>query len=135
VTNPTPLPRGERTLGLNRFAILGLTLLLVPGLTGVASAQGLRPRLSEDLKDKLSAGDNAATRAILSATDATVDALVQRQDLRVIKRLKTGWVVEVPAGKLNQVANDGGVDQLSSDGVMRSQMAITNVTIGADILI
>jgi serine protease AprX len=50
-----------------------------------------------------------------------------------VKRLATGAVLEVPAGALAAVAADPNVDQLSSNYAIRSQMAVTNQTIGADL--
>ncbi len=50
------------------------------------------------------------------------------------RRLNGGAVVDVPAGALAALAQDGDVDQLSSNSVVRSMMAVTNETIGSALL-
>src|SRR5207244_8969903 len=55
-----------------------------------------------------------------------------RHGLRVRRTLTSGAVLDVPAGRLDEVAADADVPQLSGDHVMRGQMAVTDVAIGAD---
>ena len=93
-----------------------------------------RAQLSEDLKRKIQAGDASATSAILSCSQATCDKLAARHGLRVSRRLNGGAVVDVPAGGLAALAQDSDVDQLSSNSVVRSMMAVTNETIGSALL-
>ena len=71
---------------------------------------------------------------ILSGSQAKVDELAARHGLRVSRRLNGGAVVDVPAGALAGLSQDGEVDQLSSNSVVRSMMAVTNETIGAALL-
>ena len=99
-----------------------------------AAAQGRRARMSEDLERKIASGDASATSVILSGSQATVDELAARHGLHVSRRLKSGAVVDVPAGALAGLAQDGDVDQLSSNSVVRSMMAVTNQTIGSALL-
>jgi serine protease AprX len=113
-----------------------LTALLSAGvLLGAADAhaQGRRARVSSDLAERIDAGDAGATTVIVTGTDAQLGQLVARHRLGVVKRLATGAVLEVPAGALAAVAADPNVDQLSSNYAIRSQMAVTNQTIGADL--
>src|SRR5687767_15020715 len=99
-----------------------------------AAAQGRHARLSEDLAQKLAAGDSRATSVILSGSQTKVDELAARHGLRVTRRVNGGAVVDVPAGALAGLAQDGEVDQLSSNSVVRSMMAVTNESIGAALL-
>jgi serine protease AprX len=116
---------GSRRLGfLLFFVILGLT---VPE---DALAQR-RPRLSDDLARRLRAGDARDTSVIVTGTAEQVDGLAARHGLRVRKRLSGGAVIDVPAGRLAEVADDAGIDQLSGNAVVRSNMAVTNEAIGA----
>ena len=111
----------------------GLVLLLVLlGLTvpGEASAQR-RARLSDDLAARLGAGDAAGTSVIVTGTAEQIDGVAARHGLRVRKRLQGGAVLEVPAGRLADLASDAGIDLLSGNSIVRSNMAVTNEAIGA----
>ena len=114
-------------------------LLALASLPGPAGRQrcgrtGQGAKLSEDLKRKIQAGDASATSVILSGSQATCDELAARHGLRVSRRLNGGAVVDVPAGALAALSQDGDVDQLSSNSVVRSMMAVTNETIGSALL-
>ena len=98
-----------------------------------ASAQR-RPRLSEDLVQRLARGDAEATQVIVTATQSRVDRIAARHRLRVRARLATGAVLEVPAGGLAMLAEDEEADVLSEDQVVRPHMAVTNAAIGADLV-
>ena len=71
---------------------------------------------------------------IVTGTDAQVNTLAARHGLRITKRLVTGAVVDVPAGALAALADDPQADYLSSNHVVAAQMAVTNQSIGADII-
>ncbi len=115
--------------GVCGFAVAAA--LLVPS---DALGQNRRARLSEDLAHRLEVGDVADSRVILTGTDEQVDLLVARHGLRLRQRIKSGAVVDVPAGALSALAADGGADHLSTDQVVRSSMAVTNTAIGADLV-
>jgi serine protease AprX len=122
--------------GTSAALLCGLALF---GAVSEASAQqhtvrANRARLSHDLVARLRSGDTSDTSVIVTGSQARVDRLAARHGLRVSKRLESGAVLDVPAGKLAAVANDADVDQLSSNQQMRSQMAVTNQTIGADLV-
>ena len=99
-----------------------------------ASAQGRHARLSRDLAERVRAGDVREASVIVTGTDAQVQDLAVRHGLRIKKRLATGAVVEVPAGALAALADDPAADQLSSNHVVVAQMAVTNQSIGADLV-
>ena len=92
-----------------------------------AQAQGRRVvRLSDDLANKLEQGDTSATSVIVGGGQAQAMAVAARHGLQVIKLLATSVVVDVPAGRLAALANDPGVDALSSDQNVKSSMAVSN---------
>ena len=114
--------------------LVALASLMAIVAANDATAQGRRARLSEDLAQKLDAGDARATSVILTGSQAKVDALAARHGLRVTRRLNGGAVVDVPAGALTPLSQDGEVDQLASNAVVRSTMEVTNEAIGASLL-
>ncbi len=94
-------------------ALVCSAALLVP--TNEALAKNRGARVSQDLKTRLQAGDNADTSVIITGSKATVDAIAARHGLRIRKRLKSGAVVDVPAGGLAGLTEDGNVDAISSN--------------------
>ena len=111
-------------------ALVCVAALLLP--VSDASAKGQRARVSEDLRNRLRAGDNADTSVIVTGTQARVDAIAARYGLRIRKRLKSGAVLDVPAGRLADLAADRNLDALSGNYRLRSHMGVTTVAIGAD---
>ena len=99
-----------------------------------ASAQGRHARLSSDLAERLRAGDVREASVIVTGTCAQVQELAVRHGLQVKKCLATGAVVQVPAGALAALADDPSVDQLSSNYEVMADMAVTNQSIGADLV-
>jgi serine protease AprX len=100
-----------------------------------ASAQGQRhARLSSDLAERVRVGDQREANVIVTGTDAQVNALAARHGLLITKRLVTGAVVNVPAGALAALADDSEADQISGNLVVGAQMAVTNQSIGADLV-
>src|SRR6185503_6373221 len=99
-----------------------------------ASAQGRHARLSRDLSERLRTGDVREASVILTGTDAQVQDLAVRHGLQIKKRLATGAVVEVPAGALAELADDPAADQVSSNHEVVAHMAVTNQSIGADLV-
>jgi hypothetical protein len=63
-----------------------------------------------------------------------VNGIAARHKLTIVRRLETGAVLAVPAGFLAELAGDPDLDTLSADQVVRSHMAITDATIGADLV-
>ena len=114
------------------IVLMAAAALVMPAVTSWGEPH--RAHLSEDLEQRLSAGDGAETRVILTATQARVDAVAARHGARVVTRLSTGAVLSVPAGALGGLAADLDVDQLSSDQIVRSHMAVTDPAIGADLV-
>ena len=111
------------------FVFVALLIGLPPA---DAAAQGRRARLSDDLVERLHAGDVANHQVIVTGSATQIAAVAERYRLSVRKRLKTGAVLEVPAGALEALTRDPEIDQISGNHRLRSQMAITNAAIGAD---
>jgi serine protease AprX len=121
-----------------RVARLTLSCLVLSGLVlataASANAQSRHARISRDLEQRLQAGDTDATSVIVAGTPERIARIAARHGLRITKPLATGAVLEVPAGALEAVANDAEVDSLSSNLVVEAHMAVTNQTIGADLV-
>jgi serine protease AprX len=100
--------------------------------TSDAQANGRRAHLSDDLRRQLAAGNPTDTDVILTGTRAGVEAIAARHGLRVRRHLKTGAVVDVPAGRLATLAEDPEVDQLSGNHAVRATLAVATASIGAD---
>ena len=107
---------------------------LVLALAASADAQSRHARVSRDLELRLQAGDTDATSVIVAGSPERIARIAARHGLRVTKQLETGAVLEVPAGTLGEVANDSEVDSLSSNHLVVAHMAVTNQTIGADLV-
>ena len=100
--------------------------------TSNAQAAGRRAHISDDLRGQLAAGNPTDIDVILTGTHAGVEAIAARHGLRVRRHLKTGAVVEVPAGRLSTLAEDPEVDQLSGDHPVRATLEVATAAIGAD---
>ena len=75
-----------------------MALLVSPDDAAAQSRR--RAHLSEDLQARLRAGDPTDTSVIVTGTQARVDAIAARHGLRIRKRLESGAVLDVPAGRL-----------------------------------
>ena len=119
------------TLALRALLVCLAAALLLPATD--VSAKGRRAaRLSQDLQDRIQASSTDSTCVIVPGTQAQVDRMATRHGLRISKRLHTGAVMDVPAGKLAALAADARVPSLSSNYRVGADMAVTNATIGAD---
>ena len=87
---------------------MALLALSLPAVDAVA--QG---RLSKDIARKVQRGDATETTVIVTGTPAQVDMLARRHGLRLKKRLRSGAVLDVPAGTLAALADDADLDLLS----------------------
>src|SRR5690606_15166716 len=69
---------------------------------------------------------------ILAGAPDRLARVARRHGLVMRKVLATAVVVDVPAGALDALSRDPEVDQLSGNHVLRAQMGVTTVAIGAD---
>jgi len=108
---------------------------VVAALPATLNAQSAhRARLSQDLVQRIDAGDTQATSVIVTGSQERIDRIAARLGLRVHKRLESGAVLDVPAGSLAALASDVDADQMSGNLVVQAHEDITNQTIGADIV-
>src|SRR5262249_21346291 len=108
---------------------IALAAALTLGAAAPARAEH-RARLSADLVDHLAHGSQSI-QVIVHGSQAEVDALAARYNLRVTRYLKNGATLEVNAGQLSVLAGDDAVDHLSGNVAIRASDATTE-TIGAD---
>ena len=99
-----------------------VSLAATSALPADVAAKGRRACLSEDLVERLQQGDTTDTSVIVSGTQARVDAIAARHGLRIRKRLRSGAVLDVPAGSLRDVASDPDIDALSGSYRLRAHM-------------
>ena len=104
---------------LRASRLLCAAVTLLAGVAQAAGAQSHPAHLSDDLKHHIDSGDATASTVIVSGTAAQVNAIAARHGLRVLRRLTSGAVLDVPAGHLSELADDADVPQLSGDHVIR----------------
>lgn len=107
-----------------------LALVLIAAATP-AEAQR-RARLSSDLRAHLDAGATQAVDIILSGTPDRISRLAARHGLSVKKALRSGAVLTASPAALEALAADAEVGAVSGDALVRSQMAVTTETTGAE---
>jgi serine protease AprX len=127
----------NRTVQVVFCALAAAAIFVTPAEVNAQNAAAAAPsarraKLSEDLADKLRDGDFNGTTVIFTGTQGRVNEVAARHGLRVVKRLNSGAVLEVPAYRLEALATDPDVDHLSGNHRMHAQMAVTNQSIGAD---
>src|SRR5438067_7270905 len=103
-----------------RLSLLAAALVLA----GTSAHAQPRAHLSNDLQQHLDAGDRTATTVVVSGAAADVDGFAARHGLEVRRRLTSGAVLDVPAGRLQEVASDTALGPLSGDQVIHGDMAI-----------
>ncbi len=119
---------------VNRYIVIAVAVVaLSSGLLEQASAQprGRRARLSADLAEHVSTGSGGVD-VIVHGTQAEVEALAARYNVRVKRQLRSGAVFQVTGGQLEAIQADGSQEHISSDTPVRSSADVTAVTIGAD---
>ncbi|MGE3492396.1 MAG: S8 family peptidase, partial [Vicinamibacterales bacterium] len=111
-------------------ALLVAVVLLATAPSALAS--GRRARLSSDLVAHLNSSSSAPVDLIVSGSQERIERLARRHGLTVKKRLTSGAVLTASRSAVNALAQDGEIDALSGDPVVRSHMALTTKTTGAD---
>ena len=114
---------------VRRLASLAILSLLAVSTT-VQAAPG-EGALSRDLREGRAAGQSTF-RFIVQGSKATADGLAARYNARVVKLLKTGVVFEGTGEALDAMSADPAVGHLAGDTLVRSQMAVSTVAMGAD---
>ena len=113
-------PRTDHvSLSLMRLLMIGCVGATVIVAPGDAAAQGVSPsgwspgggqrqaRLSRDLEQRLATGNIRNETIILTGSAARIARIAGRHGLQIRKWLETGAVIDVPAGSLRDIADDG----------------------------
>ncbi len=120
---------------VNRCIVIAVAVVAFSsGLLEQASAQprGGRARLSADLAEHVSTGSGGVD-VIVHGTQAEVEALAARYNVRVKRQLRSGAVLRVTGGQLEAIQADGSQEHICPrDILMRSSADVTAETIGAD---
>jgi serine protease AprX len=125
---------------LRQRALRTLAVVVCAGVSLVVTANdgnaqsGRRPRLSSDLRRQIDSGNPRDGSVILTAPPARIRRIATRHGLTITKWLDHGAVLSVPAHALTALAEDIEVDQLTTNQTLRAQDAVTNETIGADLV-
>ncbi|MEZ5286347.1 MAG: S8 family serine peptidase [Vicinamibacterales bacterium] len=102
------------------------------GWASVSGAQPRHARLSSDLQSHLRSGSARTVDVIVNGTPDRIQRLARRYGLSVRKGLATGAVLSATPQALEALAADAEVDAVSADAEVRSQMAVTTQTTGAE---
>ncbi len=111
------------------LALVAATLLLASAVS--ADAGSRRARLSSDLNAFLNSASTAEVDVIVSGSTESVDRLAERHGLRIRRWLSSGAVLIASKASLEALAQDGEVESLSGNAVVRSHMAVTTAMTGA----
>ena len=90
------------------------------GLGSTAVAQSPRAHLSEDLQRHVAAGGTSDSRVVITGSQAAVDAHASRHGLQITRRLSSGAVLTVPAGKLAAASKGKSTPQAHHRTLMRA---------------
>ena len=117
---------------LKALWVLSASLLLVLAASTSLLASPERGRLSRDLVEALGRGDAASFAVIVQGERAAVESVAARYGARVQKLLRTGAVLEVSREALEGMSADDAIGHVAGDVPVRSMMAVTDASIGAD---
>ena len=121
------LASGVCRCGVLAFAAVAILL----GSAVSADAGGRRPRLSSDLNAHLASASTADVDVIVCDSTESVARLAQRHGLRVRKWLASCAVLSASKSSLESLAQDGEIESVSGNAVVRSHMAVTTEMTGA----
>ena len=108
------------------------TIFVLLACATSSAASGRRARLSSGLTAHVNSGSSAPVNLIVSGPQERIDWLVRRHGLRVKKILSSGAVLTASRAAMIALADDDEVEALSGDLMVRSHMAVTTATAGAD---
>jgi serine protease AprX len=106
----------------------------VAAAQGQAGTRTTRARLSADLKEQIATGNTIDQELIITGSREQVQRIVRRHGLDVILWLEGAGMIIAPASALAALADDIEADAISSNQLLTAQMAVTNETIGADLV-
>ena len=108
------------------------TIFVLLACATSSAASGRRARLSSGLTAHVNSGSSAPVNLIVSGPQERIDWLVRRHGLRVKKILSSGAVLTASRAAMIALADDDEIEDLSGDPMVRSHMAVTTATTGAD---
>jgi hypothetical protein len=115
---------------VTRTVLVGLfTAALGIGCWTPASAEQPKPKLSKDLRARLG---GTATGPIRVIVQGNADAIAQKHNASVKKRLRSSAVLEVTPEQLAAMSDDSSISHLSGDARVQRMMALTARATGAD---
>ncbi len=126
-----PLPLTTTAQCVCRLFFLTVAALAILATAVSADAQPRRARLSTDLATHLNSQATADVDVIVSGSSERVDALARRHGLRVKKFLSSGAVLSASRDALDSLSQDGDVESVSGNALVRSHMALTTEFTGA----
>src|SRR6188474_847665 len=125
-------PTYVRSLETRRIARLSALLAAAVVFVPFSALAAGKPKLSDDVAARLRGAKAETTSVIVTASEGDVAEIARRHGLQIKKQIQGGAVLDVPASKLAELAKESGLTGLSGDLRVHSQMAVTNVAIGAD---
>src|SRR5688572_24138746 len=121
------LASGACRCGVLAFAAVAMLF----GSAVSADAGGSGTRLSSDLKAHLASASTADVDVIVCDSTESVARLAQRHGLGVRKWLSSCAVLSASKSSLESLAQDGEIESVSGNAVVRSHMAVTTEVTGA----
>ena len=112
------------------FLTVALAVLLMAAAVS-ADAGNRRVRLSTELSAYLDSAATADIEAILTCSTECVERLVNRHGLRLRTWLSSGAVVSASKRALESLSQDGEIESVSGNAIVRPHMAITTLVTGA----
>src|SRR5262245_42740875 len=114
--------------------VLWLPVLLAAAVSSVPSTASAaeKAKLSDDILARLRGAKAETTSVIVTADAGAIAEIATRHGLQIKKQLQGGAVLDVPADKLAALATEAGIAGVSGDLRVQSQMAVTDIAIGAD---
>src|SRR5688500_15738637 len=115
-----------------RVGFLTVALAVSLMAAAVSADAGNRAvRLSSDLSAYLNSAATADVEAILTCSAECVERLANRHGLRVRTWLSSGAVVSASKAALESLSQDGEIESVSGNAIVRSHMKITTAVTGA----
>lgn len=114
-----------------RVRTLIVVAILASSVLGVRSAPR-RAHLSGDLQTYVAKHNKARVRVIVRGTATDLEAIAARRGLHIVRRLPGAVVVLANSVEMNELSDEGGVDNLSGDLRVGTSMSVSDQSTAAD---